>query len=372
VSRQAQGGCALLLVLLAIGALLGAQSPSWRLATTPHPSRFPSDHGSHPDYRLEWWYYTGNLDGADGRRYGFQVTFFRIGIDPAPLNRSAWTVRDLYMTHVAISDPSSGRYLSEQRLSRAGPGLAGASVDRLLVWNEDWRTSRDEKGVHRVSVAAADFSLDLYLDEARRPTLNGVMGLSRKGPSEGNASHYYSLTRMPTRGHVAIDGRAVQVTGLSWMDREFGTSFLEADQQGWDWFALHLNDGSDLMIYQLRRRDGSRDLHSSGTWTRADGRVTPLPHDSFSLRSTGASFQSRRTGARYPTSWQLDIPAERLRLSITTPLADQELVADDATGVAYWEGLVDARGQRGGQPVTGRGYLEMTGYAGPAMGNFFR
>lgn len=352
------------LVAVTTGAAAYAQPPQWQEARAGYTFAFPRDHAAHPEFRIEWWYYTGNLDAEDGRRFGYQVTFFRVGVDPAPANPSRWAVRDLYMTHVAVSDPAGGRYRYAERLNRGGPGIAGAATDRYHVWNDDWTASLDAGGRHVVRLLENGLGVDLVLDEGRPPTLNGRDGISQKGAQDGNASHYYSLTRMPTRGTITIDGEVVRVTGQSWMDREFGTSFLEPDQQGWDWFALQLADGSDLMIYQLRRADGSRDRHSSGTLTRADGRVVTLSSTDFTLTPTGPTFRSAKSGASYPIAWRIEIPAEQVALDVTTPLADQELNTAESTGVTYWEGLVDVTGSLRGRAVTGRGYLEMTGYAG--------
>jgi predicted secreted hydrolase len=340
--------------------------PGWRAAAPGYPWSFPRDHAAHPDFRIEWWYYTGNLDAVDGRRFGYQVTFFRIGIDPAPANPSRWAVRDVYMTHLAVSDPSGRRYRVAERLSRAGPGLAGAEVGRYRVWNGDWEASRDEGGRHVLRLSERGLGVDLVLGEGKPPVLNGQRGYSRKGPSEGNASLYYSLTRMPTQGALTIDGERVEVTGASWMDREFGTNFLEADQVGWDWLSLQLSDGNDLMIYQLRQRDGSRDPHSSGTLTRPDGGSVVLSPDEFALTAAGPTYRSGATGAIYPVAWRIEIPSRRIVLDVSTPLSGQELDFRPSTGVAYWEGLVDVSGTTAGRPVTGRGYLEMTGYAGDA------
>lgn len=359
------------LALLFLSSLPATQQSGWREATAGYRFEFPRDHAAHPDFRIEWWYYTGNVDTASGRRFGYQVTFFRIGIDPAPANPSRWAVRDLFMTHVAVSDPAGRRFRYAERLNRAGPGMAGAEADRHHVWNEDWTTEATD-GIHRVSVSADrdGVALDLRLEEVRPPTINGENGISQKGRETGNASHYYSLTRLSTTGTLTIDGESFDVAGLSWMDREFGTSFLESDQQGWDWFALQLSDGSDLMLYQLRRQDGSQDPHSSGTLTRSDGRVVHLASSDFTLTQTGQGYRSEATGAAYPTGWSIEVPGEGLQLRVATPLPAQELDFRQATGVAYWEGLVDVSGSRFDRDtVTGRGYLEMTGYAG-SMGRF--
>ncbi len=349
--------------------LVPSHATDWRPASPEVRLSFPRDHAAHPAYRIEWWYYTGNLDAADGRRFGYQVTFFRVGVDPAPANPSRWAVRDVYMTHLAVSDPVGRRYRYAERVSRAGPGLAGADVDRYRVWNDDWTAGPDTAGRHVLRLAEGGLGVDLVLDPGRPPALNGRGGYSRKGPSDGNASIYYSLTRMPTRGELTIDGERVPVTGATWMDREFGTNFLEPHQRGWDWLALQLADGSDLMLYQLRGRDGTRDPYSSGTLTRADGRVVALESGDFTLTPAGPVYASPETGARYPIQWRIAIPRESIVLSVSTPLPNQELDLIDSIGVAYWEGLVDAEGNIAGRRVMGRGYLEMTGYAG-SVGQF--
>jgi len=337
---------------------------AWRDAAPGYVFRFPFDHASHPEYRIEWWYYTGNVSSQDGRRFGYQVTFFRVGVDPAPANPSRWAVRDLFMTHLAVSDPAGGRYRYAERLSRGGPGLAGALADRYLVWNEDWSASLDPQGRHVLRAADQGLGVDLVLDAGEPPVVNGVNGISQKGEQAGNASHYYSLMRMPTRGTVTIEGRRVAVSGTSWMDHEFGTSFLEPSQQGWDWLSLQLDDGSEVMLYQMRRGDGGRDPRSSGTLVRPDGTQVHLSAADFSLVPAGRVFVSSASGARYPIAWKVRLPAEGLDLDVTTPLADQELRTAASTGVSYWEGAIDVAGTVRDRRVRGSGYLEMTGYAG--------
>lgn len=349
------------LALALAGALQAA--PAWRQATAGYRFSFPADHASHPDYKIEWWYYTGNVSAADGRRFGFQVTFFRVGVDQSPSNPSAWAVRDLFMTHVAVSDVAGQRYRFEERLSRGGPGLAGADADRYHVWNEDWTARLDDQGRHVLSAPGTKAGLDLVLEPGKRPAINGVDGISQKGAAAGNASHYYSLTRMPTRGTLFVDGQPVEVAGESWMDHEFGTSFLEEEQRGWDWLSIQLDDGRDLMIYQLRRGDGSRDPRSSGTLVARDGRTTHLAANDFTMTAGSRTFRSAN-GVTYPLEWTIDIPSERLAVKVTTPLADQELSLGHSSGVAYWEGLIDVAGTASGSRVGGRGYLEMTGYYG--------
>jgi predicted secreted hydrolase len=340
--------------------VLGAAT--WRDATAGYRFAFPDDHASHPDYKIEWWYYTGNLQTTTGRRFGYQVTFFRVGVDPSPVNPSRWAVRDLFMTHLAVSDPSGNRYRFEERLNRGGPGLAGAATDRYRVWNDDWTASLDANARHVIRATGARGGVDLVLEEGKPPAINGVDGISQKGAQTGNASHYYSLTRMPTRGVVVIDGERFDVAGESWMDHEFGTSFLEAEQQGWDWLSIQLKDGRELMLYQLRRADGSRDPRSSGTLVDASGRTRHLTADEFSLSAAGATFRAP-SGATYPIRWTVRVPGEVLTLEVSTPLENQEL-STEAARVSYWEGLINVAGTSRSQPVAGRGYLEMTGYRG--------
>jgi predicted secreted hydrolase len=403
---------------LGVWPILGGAQPQWREASPGYQFEFPRDHASHPDYKLEWWYYTGNVQTADGRRFGYQVTFFRVGIDPVPANPSRWAVRDLYMTHLAVSDPQDRRYRFEERLSRAGPGLAGADADRYRVWNEDWsagvvdpagaaaRQATQRSGAsappevqrgrasalpevqrgrasalpevqrgrasarpddpapsaHFIRALSDRAGVDLVLDEGKTPAVNGVNGISQKGALAGNASHYYSLTRMPTRGAIVIDGERFEVTGESWMDHEFGTSFLEKEQQGWDWLSIQLADGRDLMLYQLRRGDGSRDPRSSGTLIDAQGRTMHLTARDFTMSPTGQTFRAP-SGAIYPIRWSIQIPQAQVALDVTTPLENQELSTPGA-GVSYWEGVIDVSGRSAGHAVTGRGYLEMTGYRG--------
>ena len=314
----------------------------WRQAKAGYRFDFPGDHASHPDFKIEWWYYTGNLQTPAGRRFGYQVTFFRVGVDAAPANPSRWAVRDLFMTHLAVSDPVGRRYQFDERLSRAGPGLAGAASDRYRVWNDDWTAFLDERGRHVIRAATKEAAVDLVLDEGKAPVINGLNGISQKGAQAGNASHYYSLTRMPTRGSIAIAGERFEVTGDSWMDHEFGTSFLEPEQQGWDWLSSQLTDGREVMLYQLRRADGSRDPRSSGTLVDQHGRSRNLAAGDFTLTPAGPPFRAP-SGAVYPIRWTARIPGERLVLDVTTPLENQELSTAGA-GVSYWEGLVDVVG----------------------------
>jgi predicted secreted hydrolase len=356
---------------LAAAAAL-AQAPVWRPAAPGRPITLPADHASHPEYRLEWWYYTGNLDAAGGRRFGYQLTFFRVGVDPAPSNPSRWAVRDLFMAHLALTDTAGGRFQFSDRLNRAGPGWAGAETDAYRVWNEDWSASLETGGIHRLKAATAAFGLDLRLTEDRPPVLHGERGFSRKAVEPGHASHYYSLTRMPTRGTLRFGGLDVEVTGRSWMDHEFGSSFLHPAQIGWDWFSIQFDDGRDLMLFQLRRADGSIDPQSSGTLVEPGGTSAALAGRSGLRLEPGRTWRSAASGARYPVAWTIRLPALDGELAVSAALDDQELRTGESTGIAYWEGAIDVSGRLGGRPVKGRGYLEMTGYAGRSMGGLMR
>lgn len=353
---------------LAVLASMGQGPSPWREARAGYQFSFPRDHAAHPDFKIEWWYYTGNLSTKEGRRFGFQVTFFRVGIDHTPANPSKWAIRDLYMTHLAVSDAQGQRYRYAEKLSRGGPGLAGAKTDTYYTWNDDWSAGIREQGPgarpqHVLRAHSSQAGIELMLDEGKAPAINGINGINQKGAREGNASHYYSLTRMPARGTIAVDGERFEVSGLGWMDHEFSTSFLEPEQRGWDWFSLQLSDNRELMLYRMRRADGSHDPASSGTLIDANGKTTHLSNNDFTLTPGRATFTSKN-GATYPIEWTVSVPAHRIELNVTTPLKDQELSLVPSTGIAYWEGMIEVSGQSGGQAVRGAGYLEMTGYHG--------
>lgn len=347
-------------------AVPSAAASAWKQALPPYTFRFPADHASHPDYKLEWWYYTGNLTAQDGRRFGYQLTFFRLGVEQQPVNPSRWAVRDLYPAHLALTEIEGGKFHSADKLTREGVGLAGAEAKTYHVWNEDWEVRQDAQGRHVLKAADKGFGLELQLEEGKPPIIHGAQGVSQKGAQPGNASHYYSLTRMPTRGALLLNGQRVEVAGASWMDHEFGTSYLEQGQLGWDWFSIQLEDGSELMLYRFRRQDGSRDPLSSGTLIAANGQTTSLKFNEFEL--TPQQEWRSASGATYPVEWRVQVPARGLDLTVRAALDKQEMRTEGSTGVSYWEGAVIVTGTAQQQAVVGRGYLEMTGYAGVAMG----
>ncbi|HEX5752825.1 MAG TPA: lipocalin-like domain-containing protein [Archangium sp.] len=329
-------------------------------ALEPREFHFPEDHGPHPGFHTEWWYWTGNLSTADGHEFGYQFTLFRSALAPGETERaSAWGTRRIYMGHLALSDIRGGRFHATERFSREAMELAGARTAPFRVWLEDWSAEALGDGALplRLTARSGNVSLSLELEAGKPPVLQGDRGLSQKGPQKGNASYYYSLTRMPTRGQVTVDGRAHEVTGQSWMDREWSTSALSEGQVGWDWFALQLSDGGELMYYQLRRHDGTADTYSAGTLVPAQGEPVHLSREDLRLE-VAETWTSPHSGVVYPARWKLAVPSRGLTLDITPALADQEL----PVSVRYWEGAVRMSGSHAGQPVQGRGYVELTGY----------
>jgi predicted secreted hydrolase len=345
---------------LSVASALGDGGASgFAQAMAPRPFAFPADHGPHPGFRTEWWYYTGHLETATGRRFGFQLTFFRVGLDAAPAPRlSAWATSAVAMAHLAVTDVAGRRFHAFERLSRMAMGLAGAAADPFRVWVEDWSVEGPPGTAlpMRLRAAAGEVGIDLTLAGGKPVVLQGERGLSRKSGEPGNASYYYSLTRMPARGIVRVGADELAVRGAAWMDREWSTSALGPDQVGWDWFALQLSDGREVMFYQLRRRDGGADPMSAGTVVAADGSTRSLAPEDLRI-DVLASWTSPR-GATYPARWRIAVPGEGIDVEATPLLADQEL---DLT-VRYWEGAVELSGTAAGAPVTGRGYVELTGY----------
>jgi predicted secreted hydrolase len=337
-------------------------------AVEPRDWQFPRDFGANPEYLTEWWYYTGNLAAEDGRRFGFQFTIFRRGITPGDADGGEWRANQLYMAHFAITDVRAERFHHEERFSRGAAGLAGAeSEPRYRVWLEDWQVEAlDEAAqITRITARMADgAALDVTLTQSKPPALQGDNGLSAKSGEIGNASYYYSLTRLLADGTVTVDGQTYAVTGAAWKDHEFGTSALGEGATGWDWFGLQFDDNRELMIGQIRLIDGGRDPYFGGLLVNPDGSTVYLPADSFTIEPTG-SWTSPHTGATYPAGWRavVNVPdGETINLVITPQIADQEL---HGGGIAYWEGTVAISGD-----VTGFGYAELTGYADSMMGRF--
>jgi predicted secreted hydrolase len=328
-------------------------------AEAPRPFSFPDDHGPHPDFRTEWWYYTGNLKTSAGRHVGFQLTFFRVALSPpTPPRASAWATRQLYFAHFAVTDTANGRFHAASRVSRGALGLAGAEAAPFRVWVESW--SAEGAGASpRLRASDGDVALDLEIAAIKPVVLQGDRGWSRKGAEPGNASFYYSFTRMPASGSVRLGAETLAVSGEAWMDREWSTSGLGAGVEGWDWFAVQLNDGRELMVYRLRRADGSADPFSAGSLVAADGTVRRLEARDVQIE-TLAHWTSPKSGVRYPARWRLSVPTADLRLAIEPRLPQQEL----NVGTRYWEGAVGVEGTTAAGPIAGDGYVELVGYGG--------
>lgn len=331
--------------------------------------QFPQDHGAHPDFRTEWWYYTGHLKSSGGETFGYQLTFFRVGLrKPDPQARSAWRADAVFFAHLAVSDPNRGIFHFREKVQRGALGLAGAREGRLKVWIDDWFLESLGE-VHRLRAQKDGIGLDLALTPLKPPVLHGEGGYSRKAAAAEVASYYYSITRLATRGRLTLGNRTLEVTGTSWFDREFSTSQLAPNQVGWDWFSLQLSDGSDLMLYVMRLQDGSLDPASSGTLVDPQGRVRRLRPADFTIRATG-TWRSPHSQATYPSGWQVSLPEAGYTLSVQPTLADQELRTGGNSPLIYWEGQVTIQGSNNAQPITGQGYVELTGYAGSLGGKF--
>jgi len=341
-----------------LAELLSSDSEGFSRALEPRAFSFPADHGPHPSFRNEWWYVTGNLDGEDGERFGFELTIFRFSLAPtSEPSESAWRTNQVYIAHLAVTDGDDEEFFVAQRYSRGALGLAGAQASPFRVWIDDWRIEESPTGDWQLVAADEAFGIDVTLNAAKPPVLNGIDGLSQKSVDPGNASYYYSITRLETTGAIRIGDSNHRVSGLSWLDREWSTSALADNQVGWDWFALQLSDGSDLMFYGLRLDDGSRDPQSGGTFVDAAGVSTHLDRDDVELDVLD-TWQSP-AGGSYPSQWRIKVPRFGLDVTVTPVIADQELF----TTVRYWEGAVDESGTREGSDISGRGYVELTGYA---------
>jgi predicted secreted hydrolase len=361
--------------ILTMQPLLAFSSPAshaqyaqqYAVALPGYHYEFPRDHFDHPDYQTEWWYYTGNVTSADGRHFGFELTFFRQGVNRNATKTNSWDVRDLYLAHLALSDLDGGRFYHTERTNRAGPGIAGISDKDARIWNGNWQIqwNSDQQTLEAIDPR---FELHLNLKSEKPPVIQGENGVSQKAAAPGHASHYISLTRLATNGTITLNGKSIEVTGLAWMDHEFFTHQLERDQIGWDWFSVQLADNTELMLFRIRRKDGSADPFSAATFVDARGQTTHLRSTDFSLTPAGATWTSPATKATYPIHWRIAVPKLGLDLEMRTALPSQELTGGPSDGTltpSYWEGSVTYDGTREGAKIHGAGYLEMTGYDRP-------
>jgi predicted secreted hydrolase len=395
-----------------------AQTSGFTFADAPRAFEFPRDHGPHPDFRHEWWYVTGNLDSAAGERFGFELTIFRFALAPpgggvgsggvaggaggdagaaggvangagetaggvlsgagggagaaGDIAESAWRASQVYAAHFAITDVARGKFEFGQKYGREALGLAGAQAEPFRVWLDDWMLGSPAAGEPiraagggtssaapgwKLYAQGQGYELSLDTESLGQPVLNGDHGLSRKASDPGAASYYYSIPRVAVHGKIVRAGVSTDVKGLAWVDREWGSGgSLGTSQQGWDWFALQLQDGSALMFYSLRNLDGTRDLHSAGTWVDMAGQAHALSTDQVVI-DVSDHWASPR-GGQYPSRWRVRVPSVGLDIQVHPVLADQEL----GTHPRYWEGAVDVRGTRNGHDTQGRGYVELVGY----------
>jgi len=354
---------------LNLSTILGGEETTGYLrADSIRHFSFPDDHGPHQSFRNEWWYFTGNLTGSGGKKFGYQVTFFRTALNPQDIKvtegqTSAWSVDDIWMAHAAVTDIEGRKHYATQRFSRAGPGMAGAISSPVSIWLDDWQIIEESSETESddsltrgsfpwlIEIDAGEFSLALSVNAVKPPVLQGNQGLSQKSATVGNASYYYSYSRMQTSGTLKIKDETIKVSGNSWFDREWSTSSLDADQTGWDWFSLQFDSGEDLMYYQLRDLDGNADNYSQGSWIDARGNKTPISEQQMRLKVIRQ--WAPENGPSYPIDWQMDYGDHSWII---------EAAVDDQymdLAVKYWEGAVEIR-DRETLKLVGRGYLEMT------------
>jgi len=362
----------LLFILLLTHAKIYAEE--FKRALPGRTFSFPQDHFSHPEFKTEWWYYSGHLQSLsqDKKSFGYQLTFFRTGlIRETKLQKSKWSIQDLYFAHFAITDESKKKFEYLEKISRGSLGEAGASPYKtgektFRIWIENWSIEGKGPAMQNHSLKAGDrnFGIELMLTPEKNPVIHGQNGISQKAEGEGYASHYYSIPRLKTEGKILQKNREVPVQGISWMDHEFGSSQLREYQVGWDWFSIQLNNGMDLMFYQIRHKDEKIDPYSSGTIIFPNGNSQPLSLKDFQIEVL-KKWKSQKSGATYPAKWMVKVPGHRIELILGPTVKDQELITKESTRVTYWEGSVRVDGRYGNDPANGMGYVELTGYAKP-------
>jgi predicted secreted hydrolase len=336
-----------------------AETNQFRKAMMPRDWNFPEDFGPHPNYQTEWWYYTGNLETATGQPFGFQLTFFRQALTSNPeVTASQLRSNQIYSAHFTVSDIEDRHFYPYERFSRGNIELAGAEVP-YRVWLQNWSATELEPGQVRLQAKSDQTALDLVVRQTLPPILQGDRGLSIKGLEPGNASYYYSLVQQPTSGTITIKDKTYPVTGLTWKDHEYSTSALTPGTVGWDWFSMQFDNGSALMLYLLRREDGTLESTSAGTFIAADGVTETLNAADWTVKTLD-TWKSPKSKSVYPARWQIDIPKLNFSVQGKSMLPDQELNTSTAT---YWEGAVAFNGQLKEQEIHGKGYVELTGYA---------
>jgi len=371
--RLAMTACTVILLSLALftSTIL---SQDFKRALPGRVFSFPKDHFSHPEFKTEWWYYSGHLQslGQDKKTFGYQLTFFRSGLTRETKHqKSKWSIQDLFLAHLAITDESKKKFQYLEKISRGSLGEAGVTPYKpgektFRIWIEDW--SVEGKGPqaqnHFLAAGNKNFGLELMLAPEKNPIIHGQNGISQKAEGEGYASHYYSIPRLKTDGKIFLQNKEIPVQGTSWMDHEFGSTQLREYQVGWDWFSLQLEKGMELMLYQMRQKDGKIDPYSSGTIIFPNGTYQHLPRKEFQIEVLH-QWKSQKSGASYPSKWKIKIPSYQMELTLSPTVKDQELITKESTRVTYWEGSVKVEGKYQGDPIKGMGYVELTGYAKP-------
>ena len=352
----------LFFLLLLCCPATGIADPVFRKATGDIQLSFPRDHGAHRDFETEWWYVTGHLRGKQNDSYGFELVFFRIGVDPTPKTTSAWTLDSLYLAHFALTDDNKRQFFNYERRSRGSFGQAESSEAQLDVRLRNWSLVFEE-GVLKLRADDSGNVLELTLTSQKPVVLHGENGLSKKGPEPGEASYYSSFTRLTGTGSLAIGGAGPQpVSASAWLDHEFTSSKLARGTQGWDWFALQLDSGEDVMVYQLRDENGRPSEFSSGTWVEKDGTSTQLKREDFIVKVLDR-WKSPKTDVLYPSSWKISVPSRNFEVEVNPTVQEQELTTDKTTYVTYWEGRCRFKGTLREAPVQGDAYTELVGYS---------
>jgi predicted secreted hydrolase len=367
--RLAMTGCSIILLGLTFFAstLLGQE---FKRALPGRVFSFPRDHFSHPEFKTEWWYYSGHLHSQEKKSYGYQLTFFRTGFSRETKHqKSNWSIQDLYFAHLAITDESRGKFEYLEKISRGSLGEAGAypykkGEKTFRIWIEDWSVEGNGPGMQNHLLKAGDktFGIELTLIPEINPVIHGQNGISQKAEGEGYASHYYSIPRLKTEEKIFLQNKEIPVQGIGWMDHEFGSFQLREYQVGWDWFSIQLNNKTELMLYRIREKDGEIDPYSSGTIIFPDGTYRHLLRNEFQIEVLD-HWKSSKSGAIYPSKWRVMVPGHRIDLTISSTVKDQELITKESTRVIYWEGSVRVDGKYQGEPIKGAGYVELTGYA---------
>ena len=340
----------------------------WKLALPGYKYNFPSEHRSHPNFKIEWWYFSGNVKDESGNKYSFMLTFFRRGLrleKTSEVNRSRWALNNLYFSHFSVYSAKKNKHYFSEKISRGALGQAGASTEKFKVWIDDWKAEiADRNQPNKILIFAKKdkLYLDFELEPQKNPVIHGTNGISQKSSGVGQASHYYSFTRLKVNGSLSIEGKRIGVNGSAWMDHEFGSNQLGKEQIGWDWFSIQLSNNTELMLYLMRNKSGSYDLTSSGSLIASDGSVIHLSLNDFKIKNK-RFWKSKKSKALYPVEWVIEVPKYNINLKIKALHEKQELDTAKSTQIIYWEGGINVEGFSQGVSVNGVGFVEMTGYA---------